>query len=114
MSDLEEMDCSPFRESFDEDQVDLKPEDVKPEDVKPETEKKPDIEIVKEVAADSSAAASHVVVKAREAEILRKAEEILANDARRHASFAGLMCTLLEDDLTSLKEALKVFTLILL
>jgi hypothetical protein len=63
---------------------------------------------VEEVAADSSAAASHVVVKAKEAEILRKAEEILANDARRRASFAGLMCTLLEGDLTSLKEALKV------
>jgi hypothetical protein len=43
---------------------------------------------------------------------LRKAEEILANDARRHASFAWLMCTLLEGDSTSLKEALKVLFLI--
>ncbi len=68
---------------------------------------------MEEVAADSSAAASHVAVKAREAKILRKADEILANDARHRALFAGLMCTLLEGDSTSLKEALKVLLLIL-
>ncbi len=112
MSVPEKMDCSPTHKPFDEDQVDLKYEEEL--DVKPEAEQKPEIQIVEEVAADSSAVTSHVVAKAKEAEILRMAEEILANNARRHASFAGLMCTLLDGDSTSLKEALNVLRLIIL
>jgi hypothetical protein len=72
MSVPEKMECSPINEPFDEDQVDLKLEgDL---DVKPEPEKKPEVQFIEEVAANSSAAASHVIVKAGEAEILRKAK----------------------------------------
>jgi hypothetical protein len=96
---------SPHREPF-EDEVDSK--DEKKPDVKPDVDEKPDVQIVEEVAADSSGVAAHVIAKAKETETLRQAEEILLNDPRRRASFAGLMCTLLEGDSLTLKEALKV------